>query len=159
MQSRSDFRPFWSTTLIVCTVALMAGCFGQGRDLTAVSGTVKANGKLVTEGQIMFYPAGGGRPAIGQIDSEGRYELSSYTKNDGVAAGKHKVTLSVYKTKRRNNLPAPNSVEEETEANMAEAKIIWLIPEKYSELFSSTLTAEVEKGKKNEINFDSADFE
>lgn len=158
MQSFFARKRIWTSIPIICTLVFFTGCTGQSKNLTAVSGTVKAKGKLVSAGEIMFYPSGGGRPAVSEIDSEGRYELTSFEKGDGVVPGSHKVTISVYDTKRPNNAPAPNSVEEETEANMAEAKIIWLIPSKYSELNTTTLTAEVEKGKAMEINFDSADF-
>ena len=124
--------------------------------MTAVSGVVKAKGKPVTEGEVMFYPAAGGRPSMGTIGEDGRYELTSKKKGDGAVPGSYKVTISAAKT--LNAVPAPESMDDETEANMAEAKMIWLIPEKYSNLRTSTLTAEVEKGKANEINFDSADF-
>lgn len=67
--------------------------------------------------------------------------------------------VSAYITKHPNNAPAPNNINEETEANMAEARMLWLIPQKYSELRTTTLSAQVEHGKPMEINFDSADFE
>lgn len=147
-----------SFVLLACTMGLLCGCFGSDSGLTVVSGVVKVNGEPATEGEIMFYPTSG-RPAMSQIRPDGTYELTSFKKGDGVTPGKHKVTISVNETIRPNNAAAPNDINEENAANMAEGKIVWLIPQKYSERNTTTLTAEVEAGKPNEINFDSADFE
>lgn len=159
MLTSLNFKSVSNLVWMACVLTLLVGCSGGNPNLTAVSGTVKANGEAVSEGEIMFFPSGGGRPARAQIGPDGRYELTSFKKGDGVPLGSHDVTITAYKTQRPNNAPEANDINEETEANMAEAKIVWLIPRKFSERATSTLTAEVKKGEPNEIDFDSADFE
>ena len=139
--------------------SFISGCSGGDPNLSVVNGTVKAKGEPVLSGEVMFYPTGGGRPAVGLIGPDGRYELTSFNKGDGVTPGRHKVTINANKLDRPNNAPSPTSVEEETAAYMDGVTITWLIPKKYSQLRTTTLTAEVAAGQPNEINFDSADFE
>jgi hypothetical protein len=124
-----------------------------------VSGIVKAEGEAVSEGQIMFYPDGGGRPAVSKIGPDGRYELTTFKGGDGVAPGSHKVTIFVQKTFLPKGVKEANSVEEETGPVWAREKVKWVIPKKYSARHSTNLTAQVEEGKSMEINFDSANFE
>ena len=157
MLTSLNFKSILNSVWIAFALVLLVGCSGGNPNLTVVSGVVKANGEPVTEGEIMFYPTGG-RPAISQIGPDGRYELTSFKRGDGVPPGTHKVTISSYST-NGNNAPAPTDINEETMADYREQKIVWLIPQKYSERSTSTLTAEVKAGEPNEINFDSADFE
>lgn len=158
MQVRIGSMPVLTSLLLVGVLSLVVGCGGDP-NMSAVSGTVKANGKAVSGGEIMFYPQGGGRPSVGVIDLDGQYELTSKRKGDGAAPGPYDVTITVFKSSSNSSPSVAESVEDETEADMLMEgeRVVWLIPMKYSELGTTTLTAEVKKGK-NEINFDSADF-
>ena len=157
MFNRLSIKHIRNFALVAIYCAFVIGCSNDS-GLTSVSGIVTVDGKPVTEGTIMFYPTGG-RPAASQIAPDGSYELTSFKRGDGVPAGNHKVTISAYTTIRPKNAVAPTNINEETEANMAEGKIVWLVDKKYSKLQTSKITAEVKAGEPNEINFDSADFE
>ena len=66
-----------SVSMLVLAAAA-AGCFGA--NAASVSGTVTLDGQPLTTGNVSFYPDGGsGAPAYGQIDSSGRYSLSTGT--------------------------------------------------------------------------------
>ena len=68
-------------------------------DVAPVSGTVRCNGNLITEGYVLFTPipqegvkrSSSGKSAYGNIRSDGTYTLSTYDKEDGALIGKHKV--------------------------------------------------------------------
>lgn len=148
-----------STFLMLSGIlSLIAGCSGNS-NMQAVSGTIKAKGKVVTSGEVMFYPQGGGRPSVGIIGNDGGYELTSKKKGDGVAIGSYDVTITAIKEKAR-RASAANSVEEETAADMLlqDERVTWVFPMKFSERRTSPLTAEVKAGEPNVIDFDSADF-
>jgi len=83
--------------LIVCF-----GCSGSRDEnlppTISVTGVVTYQGKPVPDASIMFYPTQGRKPATGKADASGKFELSTFGKNDGVLAGEHKVTVNAYET-------------------------------------------------------------
>ncbi|MCA1686777.1 MAG: hypothetical protein LC745_12580 [Planctomycetia bacterium] len=59
---------------------------------------VTYNGKPVTNGSVMFTPAGGkggetGQGAVGQLESDGSFTLTTFDKGDGALLGEHVVTV------------------------------------------------------------------
>lgn len=85
--------------LALCT---FAGC-GEGfeKPVMPVQGTVKIEGKLATEGYVLFSPVlvsgsdplQSGKASTGTIKSDGTFELTTYTSGDGAVVGKHRVTF------------------------------------------------------------------
>lgn len=73
------------------------GC-GSGTATAPVSGTVSIEGHPMTGGNITFAPIGSGtnagRPATGQVQSDGTFVLGTYAKQDGAVVGKHRVLYS-----------------------------------------------------------------
>jgi hypothetical protein len=64
-----------------------------------VSGKVSLQGQPVTGGSVTFVPIaqGGttaGRPAIGPIQPDGTFTLSTYAQGDGAIIGRHRVMFS-----------------------------------------------------------------
>ena len=146
--------------LLTVHAITLAGCGGADRDnLAAVSGKVTVDGKPVSEGSIRFYPSRG-RMAIGEI-VDGQYTLRTYEENDGAIIGEHKVTVKALVTKPK-RIPKFNPPPDATPAQIKELEIellegmeaafLWIVPEKYSTLSTSPLTAEVKPGE-NSINF------
>jgi hypothetical protein len=81
-----------SVAIIVVGCILFHGC-GDGRPpRVPVSGRVTIDGRPVTSGAIRFIPMGG-RPSTGEIDSEGRFALSTFDPGDGCTLGTHTVTV------------------------------------------------------------------
>ena len=90
---------------VLCIVLLISGCFAAagcggpaGPETAAVTGTVTMNGAPVEAGRVMFYPVESkgentGKPAQGQLDSSGYFELTTYSSGDGAVLGEHIVTV------------------------------------------------------------------
>ncbi len=80
-------------------ILLVAGCNQSPYELAPVTGVVTVDGMPLTAGQVMFAPRAvgdaidAGKPAIGWLDENGAFELSTYSKGDGAVVGEHMVTL------------------------------------------------------------------
>lgn len=110
-----------------------AGC-GGGKDpdlpdTVAATGFVTYQGNPVADATIMFYPVQGRKPASGKSDASGKFTLTTFSKNDGVIPGEHKVTVNAYES-------TPQGVSMESS-----------IPVKYSNQNSSPLTVTVTEGQ------------
>jgi len=132
--------------------ACMVACVGCGpsRPETAmVSGRVTYQGKSVVEGTIVFQPEQG-RPAMGSLAADGSYTLTTFDPGDGALLGRHRVMIEA----RRITVPAlPGGAADESVGTYGPPKVEWLVPEKYSRLETTPLTAEVKEGE-NTIDFD-----
>jgi hypothetical protein len=126
-----------ATMLLTITV----GC---GNGLARVSGTVTLDGQAVIGGPekygtVSFYrEAGGGAPAIGIIDSSGRYELKTGGQK-GIEPGSYLVAIAVKRI-------APPVQQ----YGLPQATLI--SPPKYSSVTESGLHADVQRGS-NTIDF------
>lgn len=118
---------------------LLVGCNNADR-MYPVTGTVKFSDGTIPQGEvatIRFEPVKTSNeemsksPAAGQLDAEGKFQLTSINMNDGVRAGDYKVTLTILKTYGRSDS---------------------LIPAKYNLATTTPLTATV--GPKTEKHFD-----
>lgn len=133
------------TAVVVGSLAclILPGC-GGGPDLPPVadvSGVVTIDGKPLPRGTIQFVPdesqGTAGATAVGTIDPQGRYTLKT-AGVDGAIVGFHKV--GVY------------ALEREPEDETAPPPLP-LIPPKYFNPDTSTLTAEVKADQDNVIDF------
>jgi len=122
-------------------VALVATGCGQSPTVK-VTGTVTIKGEPAENVQVTFLPADG-RPASGVTDAQGKFELSTFTQNDGAIPGEQTVTLGEYyppgkpPPMPRGNEPLPSR-----------------FPPSYSDTVNSPLKAKVERGGKNDFQFD-----
>jgi len=101
--------------LAACALCTLAGCGADnGLTMGRVSGLVTFKGDPVEFGDILFVPDGSkgnkGVPAMGKIDKDGRYTMSTQESGDGVIAGFHKVGVRVLD-------PEPVSKVESTEVD------------------------------------------
>jgi len=79
--------------LFICMLAV-SGC-GGGVDRPAVykaGGVIKFKGNPVADATVTFYPEKG-RPATGQTNAQGEFQLTTFNTNDGATAGTHKVAI------------------------------------------------------------------
>jgi hypothetical protein len=132
----------------------LAGCGGPA--VGRVTGKVTAGGRPVTQGTIMFIPADG-RAAVGQIAGDGTYNLTTIHPGDGALVGSHKVTIHATKVGAA-TWAEPTSLEAEIKLSKGQkvlvpGKVEWLVPERYSRLETTDLTASVRAGD-NTIDFD-----
>jgi hypothetical protein len=74
------------------SLLVFTGC-GDGRpERLPVMGQVLIDGQPLTFGQVLFHSKNH-RPATGKIQSDGRFELSTYERGDGCVVGSHHVTV------------------------------------------------------------------
>jgi hypothetical protein len=126
-------------TAVALLVAPGSGCKRNPR-VVPVSGTILYNGKPLPFGSVMFQPDKG-QAAVGDIQADGSFKLSSYGPNDGAVPGKHKVSISCYEGHR------PGKASGDSLGKL-------LIPLKYTRFGSSGLTADINDtsdGKPQEI--------
>ncbi|WP_339727535.1 carboxypeptidase-like regulatory domain-containing protein [uncultured Gimesia sp.] len=124
---------FSSVVMILLGSILWVGC-GGGKDpdlpeTVSAAGIVTYQGKPVPEATIMFYPVQGRKPGSGKSDASGKFTLTTFSKNDGVIPGDHKVTINAYES-------TPQGVSMKSS-----------IPEKYSNQKSSPLTMSVSESQ------------
>lgn len=79
-------------------------------ETASVSGTVTKDGKPVSGGTITFAPKGeegkaSGKPATGEVQSDGTYTLTTYDDGDGAVIGTHEVSYD----------PPPEEIKEPEE--------------------------------------------
>jgi len=130
--------------LILGSVLFLLVTAGCGDDLASVSGTVTLDGQPVVGGAdkygtvIFCKEDGSGAPAIGILDSSGRFTLTTGSRNR-VEPGKYLVGVAVKKI----SPPA-------TPDGMPQATLI--TPQKYASVTQSGFTAEVQPGR-NHFDF------
>jgi hypothetical protein len=84
----------WAAAVTACLLLGLAGC---GPRMYPVRGTVTLeDGTPVARGLVIFERVEGGPPltARGDIQPDGRYELSTETPGDGVPAGRYRVSIN-----------------------------------------------------------------
>lgn len=139
---------FAPAQLLVCSLVctLLCGCGGGNQlDTVVVRGTVMYQGKPLPYGTISFQPQAG-PPAMGKIQPDGSFTLSTYGDGDGAIVGPHKVLVSA------TAIDAGTAPEADASTEMRAAQSV--IPTKYSSFSTSGLTADVEAGKENQFTFE-----
>jgi hypothetical protein len=109
--------------MLLSAIAPMAGC-GDGRPTRVpVSGQVLIDGEPLTRGYVQFAPSDS-RASSGELDANGRFELTCYDPGDGAVRGRHKVAVI-----------SKEPIGQET--------LKWHAPKKYADLRSSGLEQEI----------------
>lgn len=129
------------------------GCGPEVVPIAKVKGTIKFKGEPLADAAVLFAPEKG-RAATGKTDSSGNYTLTTESPGDGVAVGKHQVTVSKMGPPKGMTAEAYAQLQQSAGAGTAVPPGKSVIPEKYGVLGASTLQATVEAGKENVINFD-----
>ncbi|MCA9080179.1 MAG: hypothetical protein KDA58_06445 [Planctomycetaceae bacterium] len=97
---RLSLRSF--SVVAACALPLLCGgCGGAGNlPVAKVTGQVTCEGEPVTSGSIAFTPVASGngelpgKPALGKVNSDGTFQLTTYQPNDGAIVGKHRVSIT-----------------------------------------------------------------
>jgi hypothetical protein len=138
-------RHFW-IGLAACAVIGQTGCGRPSLSTVPVQGKVTWNGKPLTSGDIAFHPtqlAEGGvnRLAMGRLDNEGNYTLSTVTHGDGVQPGDYAVVIV--------SRAGPARQVDATEGPVAST-----IPLQYSVVTTTPLKAKIEANASGPLQFD-----
>ncbi|MHC5538828.1 hypothetical protein ACYOEI_11460 [Singulisphaera rosea] len=85
-------------TVALSLLPLCAGCSSssasQGASTLPVKGKVMFKGQPLKKGTITFEPDGAGKDASGQIQPDGTFVMTTYTKDDGAVVGTHRVAIA-----------------------------------------------------------------
>jgi hypothetical protein len=133
----------WFATLLGTGIFVSAVGCNRGPEMAAVTGKVTYNGQPLQFGSVTFQPTRG-QPARGEIQSDGSFELSTFSLGDGAFVGPHKVKIACYESQN------PAFVKGPGEQRLGRS----LIPVKYTLLDQSGLTAEVKPDTAEPIVFD-----
>src|SRR3954464_4903867 len=93
-----DNSPCRSLLLFVFFAAI-PGCNHSSLELAPVHGKVTIDNQPLFQGKVMFAPVAKGndvnpgKPAWGNIQSDGTYRLTTYKNDDGAVVGEHWVTI------------------------------------------------------------------
>ena len=151
--AQKNYLALVNVVLVLCALTVF-GCGPKRPETASVSGRVTYQGKPVAEGRIVFHPEDGRRPAMAAINSDGSYRLTTFESEDGALPGKHRVTIKAVRVVGGAPVDELSKQSGEYVPNNAPLPTLeWLVPEKYSNLNTTTLTAEVKSGG-NVINFD-----
>ena len=135
MLTKRSPRPTLAFAVGLLALALCPGCGSRSAPRTiGVSGRVTYQGKPVTSGTIIFHPlkpaeGSPSRPATGQLQSDGTYELSTFSPGDGAVPGEYGISITSLLSG-----PTPDNPQ---------AAKVYAIPRKYTSPLTSGLTATV----------------
>lgn len=119
-------------------MVLLTGC-GGGLHLVAVRGQITLDGKPVKGAGVTFMPQDKGPAAYGVTDQDGNYQLSTIN-SQGIVPGSYHVVVSLKESLSQFGDPAGVSGGPPPGS---EAKVRWLVPQKYAFPATSGLEAKV----------------
>ena len=85
--------------MAICSFVALPGCNRSTLELAPVHGKVTIDSKPLFQGKVMFAPVAKGdsvhpgKPAWGNIQSDGTFRLTTLKKDDGAIVGEHWVTI------------------------------------------------------------------
>lgn len=134
----------------------LAGCgHKSGVDgIIKAAGTVTHEGKPVEGATVIFVPQGEGRSASGITDANGRFELTTLMPNDGAIPGKYKVAVSKVEVENAMSADEAKAWFQKHSGPPPAGNIKNHLPEKYKDLQSSELSAEVVANGTNDFPFE-----
>lgn len=141
--------------VVIPALGLLAGC-GGGVDRPATapaSGQVLLDGQPVAGAAISFVPVAGGHPATAETDREGRFRLSTFSRQDGAIVGDHLVAVTLVKSE----LPPGVVLGDDglaPDIDLSKVKTEWIVPERYSTPQDSGLKASVPGGGTGALKFE-----
>ena len=103
--------PHTRNALVIAILAI-AGCNKANDALVPVAGRVVVDGKPAVGAAVVFHPVddSNGTHPLGQVDSNGEFQLTTIRSGDGAAPGEYKVTLTWYvSAPRKKNLEGEES--------------------------------------------------
>jgi len=126
-------------------ILFFSSCTGKsesGPRTYKVTGNVSYQGKPVPEATLLFKKVDQSRGAVGQTNSDGKFQLTTFELDDGALVGEYQVSIVCYEKPRLNA----------SEAEMYHLKN--KLPAKYEDVKKSGLTATVVDNDRNTFNFD-----
>lgn len=115
---------------------LLTGCSGEPA-YHPVSGRLTLDGAPVAQAAVMFHPRASGPVGSAVTDAEGKFSVRAANR-DGLPPGDYTITVTKQRT-----VGVEVGEDGLEKAPGSDVRIEWVVPEKYSTLDSSGLTASV----------------
>ncbi len=129
--------------VIALAAAAAGGCSSAGPPPrpkpVPAHGLVRYNGKPLDGAHVVFTNTEAGISAEGETDADGKFSLTTFRPDDGAVPGHYHVTVTKAQEPTRHG--AANAPPVFRQGGAPHAR--WLIPQKYSSLKTSGLTADV----------------
>lgn len=136
-------------------ILLFAAAVGCGPRVVRypVAGIVTLDGQPVKGASVTFMPRGKGRPGIGETGAEGRFTMKDAGMHDGLPPGDYDVLvmLALWSKSKTTKIPIGPPDENGNPTDLVEVVDVppyvtkWIVPERYSDLTSSGLSASITK--------------
>ena len=141
----AGLQRMWASRLSVLIIAAAAGCGSDGLPgMVAIQGTVTYKGEPLTHGTVLYLPKdGSGRQARGEIQPDGRFELTTLRAGDGAQVGEYSIVVIALQ-------PHPGEDRAAIEAAGGIIERGYVIPEKYTNRDTSGLSDTVDKNHSGE---------
>lgn len=133
---------------LVMLTWLAAGC-GPANNRVAVEGIVTLDGKPIKGVSLTFMPRGKGRPGIGETDVNGRFRMKDVGIHDGLPPGDYDVLVMLAEWSKLKTVEIPigavggDGAETMEIVEVAPHVTKWIVPERYSKLGASGLSASI----------------
>jgi len=144
-------------------MVVLAGC-GKGGNLATVSGVVTYKGSPVDGAKVEFHgttESGGKKDIVSVVtDSSGKYVIAGVGRELGLPPGLYKVAISKIEggdTVRQEGIDAGQmeAVISDTGGKVGKGKVPTnALPKEYALVTTTKLTATLEPGKNENVNFD-----
>jgi hypothetical protein len=86
-----------SLTVMIALLGACSGCgtsAGAKASLIPVKGNVTYKGQPLAQGTVTFESQDSGKRAMGKLQADGTFVMTTYTEGDGVVAGEHSVIIT-----------------------------------------------------------------
>jgi hypothetical protein len=123
---------FWAV-LLAFSIVSISGCGDNLPKRVSVSGHVFIDGKPLEKG-TMFIESPGQRPSYATLGPGGKFSISTFSENDGIMPGKHKIAVL-------------------GKEDITIHSVKWYAPRKYADISTSGLEIEV-TGPNNDVKID-----
>lgn len=135
-------------SLAIALLAVSVGCSSGGlpSDAAAVTGKVTHDGQAVANAVVTFL-SDSGYAAVGKTNEEGVYQLSSAEIPGGTKPGSYKVMVSKIEQTGGPALTEEDPGYDPKNPSAGGPQTKHLLPQKYSKISSSGLTADVKAGE------------
>jgi hypothetical protein len=97
-------KPLWPLFIAICVCLMLPGCGNKNPKTIQVQGKITYRGKPLDKAEVQFSPISDKSQALrriasGEVDANGVYSLSTFTRGDGVLPGDYMVTVTPVKRK------------------------------------------------------------
>lgn len=146
------------TLAVALSLFVAVGCESEGSGTTPAGGSVFVDGKPVTAGTVVFYPAAAGRSGSGMIQEDGTFTISYKKMGDGLPPGDYIVTIVADEVAGRQKGETTDEEVGDLQMLDSNAKLKHIVPIKYNSRDTTPLRVSVkneDKAQKFDFKIDS----